>query len=93
VNLVSLLELRLGSLVGIRLQRLKECAMTERRRKTPQTRPLEERMAEQAAKLKEQASLLPAGRKREELLKRVRIAETGLHISDWLTSPGQQPPD
>ncbi|WP_354234849.1 hypothetical protein [Bradyrhizobium sp. I1.8.5] len=57
-----------------------------------QTRSLEERMAEQAAKLKEQASKLPAGPEREVLPKRARIAETGAHLSDWLRSPGLQPP-
>ncbi|WP_244437168.1 DUF6894 family protein [Bradyrhizobium japonicum] len=50
-------------------------------------------MAEQAAKLKEQASQLPAGPEREALLKRARIAETGAHLSDWLTSSGMRQPD
>lgn len=66
--------------------------MTERRRVT-QTRSLEERMTEQADKLKEQASQLPAGKEREALLKRARIAETGARINDWLRSPGLQSPD
>jgi len=66
--------------------------MTQRRRRVKQTRSLEERMAEQAAKLKEQANRLPPGQEREELLKRARVAETGAHLSDWLTSPGFQPP-
>ena len=63
------------------------------RHRVIQTRSLEERMAEQAAKLKEQADRLPAGPERESLLKRARIAETGAHLSDWLTSPGLQRPD
>jgi hypothetical protein len=62
------------------------------RRGAKQTHSLEELMAEQAAKLKEQASQLPAGAEREVLLKRARIAETGAHLSDWLRSPGLQPP-
>ncbi|MBB4359038.1 hypothetical protein [Bradyrhizobium sp. ERR14] len=66
--------------------------MGDRRKRVKQTRSLEERMAEQAIKLKERASHLPAGAEREGLLKRVRIAETGAHLSDWLTSPGLQPP-
>ncbi|WBL75579.1 hypothetical protein I3J27_21335 [Bradyrhizobium xenonodulans] len=66
--------------------------MTQRRR-VIQTRSLEERMAEQATKLKEQANLLPPGAEREDLLKRARIAETGAHLSDWLRSPGLQPPN
>ncbi|WP_349253864.1 hypothetical protein [Bradyrhizobium sp. CB2312] len=63
------------------------------RRRVKQTRSLEERMAEQAARLKEQASQLPAGPEREALLKRASIAETGAHISDSLKSPGLQPPE
>ncbi|QOZ73166.1 hypothetical protein [Bradyrhizobium arachidis] len=65
--------------------------MTQHRRRVIQTRSLEERMAEQATKLKEQASQLPAGAEREALLKRARIAQTGVHLSDWLRSPGQRP--
>ncbi|MCD9113338.1 hypothetical protein ABIF68_004074 [Bradyrhizobium japonicum] len=56
------------------------------RRRVKQTRSFDERMAEQAAKLKELASQ-PAGAEREALLKRARIAETGAHLGDWLTSP------
>ncbi|UWU77854.1 hypothetical protein N2603_05125 [Bradyrhizobium huanghuaihaiense] len=67
--------------------------MTLLRRRVKQTRSLEERMLEQAAQLKEQANQLPPGPEREALLKRARIAETGSHISDWLKSPGLQPPD
>ncbi|KGT72941.1 hypothetical protein MA20_47305 [Bradyrhizobium japonicum] len=66
--------------------------MGERRRRVKQTRSLEERMAEQATRLKQMASQLPAGAEREALLKRARIAETGAHLSDWLRSPGLQPP-
>lgn len=66
--------------------------MTQRRSRIKQTRPLEERMAEQAARLKDQASQLPAGAEREAMLKRARIAETGAHLSDWITSPGLRPP-
>jgi hypothetical protein len=51
--------------------------MTEHRRRVKQTRSLEERLAEQAAQLKEQAAKLPAGSEREGLLRRARLAETG----------------
>jgi len=63
-----------------------------KRRRVKQTRSLEERMAELATKLKEQAAKLPAGTDREGLLRKARLAETGAHLSDWLTSPGLQPP-
>ena len=66
--------------------------MTKHRRRVKQTRSLEDRMAEQATKLKEQANQLPLGQERDALLKRARIAETGANLSDWLTSPRLRPP-
>lgn len=66
--------------------------MTLHRRRVKQTRSLDERMAEQAAKLKYRADQLPAGAERESLLKRARVAETGAHLVDWIQSPGLQPP-
>jgi len=50
-------------------------------------------MAEHAAKLKAMVDQLPAGAEREALLKRARIAETGAHLSDWLTPRGLHQPD
>nr|WP_249132560.1 hypothetical protein [Bradyrhizobium diazoefficiens] len=50
-------------------------------------------MADQAAKLKDQASQMPPGPERDALLKRARIADTGAHLSQWLSSSGLQPPD
>ncbi|MEY9132135.1 hypothetical protein ACVIWV_001989 [Bradyrhizobium diazoefficiens] len=50
------------------------------RRRAKQVRSLEERLAEQAAKLKEQAANLPAGAEREKLLRKARLAETGAHL-------------
>nr|WP_247321127.1 hypothetical protein [Bradyrhizobium sp. 141] len=63
------------------------------RRRVKQTRSLEERLAEEAAKLKALADQLPAGAEREGLLKRARIVETGAHLSDWIRSPGLRPPE
>lgn len=65
--------------------------MSERRR-IKQTRTLEERLAEQAARLQEQADQLPAGPEREALLRKVRLTEIGAHLSDWLSSPGLRAP-
>ncbi|MBB4382929.1 hypothetical protein [Bradyrhizobium sp. SBR1B] len=61
--------------------------MSQPRQRMKQTRSLEERMAEQAAKLKEQASQMPAGAERESLLRRARIAEVDMHLSDWGSVP------
>lgn len=66
--------------------------MTERRLRVKQTLSLEERLAKSAARLRAHAQELPAGAEREGLLKRARIAETGANLSDWLRSPGLQPP-
>ncbi|MBR0931715.1 hypothetical protein JQ561_34335 [Bradyrhizobium diazoefficiens] len=63
------------------------------RRRVKQVRSLEDRMADQAAKLKDQASQMPPGPERDALLKRARIADTGAHLSQWLSSSGLQPPD
>nr|WP_247323342.1 hypothetical protein [Bradyrhizobium sp. 21] len=66
--------------------------MPERRSRVKQTSSLEERLAELATKLKDQANRLPASIEREVLLRRARLAETGAHLNEWLRSPGLQQP-
>ncbi|MFK4506857.1 hypothetical protein LPJ38_27870 [Bradyrhizobium daqingense] len=63
------------------------------RRRVKQTDPLEARLAAEAERLREQAKLLPPGVARDELLRKARQAETGSQMSEWLRSPGLQPPD
>lgn len=65
--------------------------MTERR-KVKQTSSLEEQLAEEARRLREEADLLPHGPVREAAIRRARQAETGSHMTQWLTSPGLQAP-
>nr|WP_247488603.1 MULTISPECIES: hypothetical protein [unclassified Bradyrhizobium] len=65
--------------------------MAERRR-IIQSSPLEIRLTEEAKRLREKAKELPPGAAREALLRQARQAETGLQMSQWLTSPGLQPP-
>ncbi|WLB24067.1 hypothetical protein [Bradyrhizobium japonicum] len=67
--------------------------MNKMRRRFKQTVPLEERLAQEAERLREQAKQLPHGSEREALLRKARQAETGSHISDWLRSAGLQPPE
>jgi hypothetical protein len=62
------------------------------RRRFKHAEALEIRLAEEAQRLREEAKLLPPGAKREALLRRARQAETGSHMSEWLASPGLQPP-
>jgi hypothetical protein len=66
--------------------------MSQLRRRFKQLQSLEERLADEAQRLREQARLLPPGAVREEVLRKARQAETGSHISEWLRSPGLQPP-
>ena len=53
---------------------------------------LEDRFAEEAVKLRKEAQRTPPGIERERLMQRARQAETCSHVSDWLRSPGLQPP-
>ena len=64
----------------------------QNRRRIRQTQCLEERLAEEAKRLREEAKQLPSGAEREALLRKARQAETGSHMSEWLSSPGLQPP-
>lgn len=66
--------------------------MTERRRFT-QSKPLEERLANEANRLREEAKSLPPGIERDHAIRKARQAETGLHMNDWLKSPGLKPPE
>ena len=61
-------------------------------RRFKQTQTLEERLSEEAKRLREEAKLLPPGAKRDELIRKARQADTGSHMSEWLRSPGLRPP-
>jgi hypothetical protein len=64
----------------------------QRRRFTQQTDQLEDRLAEEAKRLREEAKLLKPSAARDALIRRARQAETGAHMSEWLRSPGLRPP-
>jgi hypothetical protein len=53
---------------------------------------LQDRIAAWAKQVRAQAAELPPGPDREELLKKVRQAETAMHLDDWANSPGLQTP-
>jgi len=61
-----------------------------RRRSVPHT--FEENLAAEKAKLEAQVAQLKPGHQRDGLLKKIRQLETASHISEWLSSPGLQPP-
>lgn len=65
--------------------------MSERRR-IKHTATFEERLAAEAERLKTEAGSLPDGKERDDLIRRARLAETASHMSEWLSSPGLQPP-
>jgi hypothetical protein len=57
------------------------------------TLTFEERLAAEAKRFREAAEREPPGSMaRELLLRRARQAETTSHLSEWLRSPGLQPP-
>ena len=62
------------------------------RRRFKQTDILEDRLAAQASRLRAEAEALPHGPERDKLLRLCRQAEIGAHMSEWLRSPGLQPP-
>ena len=64
----------------------------QQRRRFKQSDLLEERLAEEAKRLREEARLLPPGAVRDEMIRKARQAETGSHMSEWLRSPGLRPP-
>jgi hypothetical protein len=63
------------------------------RRRFKQIKSLEERLAQEAERLRGEAKKLPPGFHRETLLRKARQAETGSHLTEWLRSPGLQLPE
>lgn len=63
------------------------------RRRIKHKLSFEKRMAEEAERFRKAAEDQPPGSTaRELLLRRSRQAEMASHMSDWLRSPGLQPP-
>jgi hypothetical protein len=62
------------------------------RRRVKQIKSLEERLADEARQLRAEAKLLPPGAVRDAAIRRARQAEIASHMSEWLRSPGLQPP-
>jgi hypothetical protein len=53
---------------------------------------VDERLAQQARRVREQARTMPPGIERESLLRKARQTETALQVNEWLASRGSQPP-
>jgi hypothetical protein len=52
----------------------------------------EKRLAMEALRVKERAKTLPHGKERELLSRLARQLTTASQLSEWLSSPGLQPP-
>lgn len=64
----------------------------QRRRRFKQVTTLQDRIAEWAAGVREQANEMQPGPERDELLMKLRQAETAMHLEDWANSTGFQAP-
>jgi hypothetical protein len=64
----------------------------QRRRRIKHILSLEQRLSEEAERLREEAQKLPPGPTREGLLRKAREDEMVAHMTEWITSPGSQPP-
>ena len=62
------------------------------RRSFKENGPLDQRLTEQAERLRKEAQGTPPGVMRDKLIRQARQAETASHIQEWLSSPGLQPP-
>jgi hypothetical protein len=63
-----------------------------KRRRSKQTIPLKDRLAAFAKEMVDQASLLPPGAEKDDLLRRARRADTASHLDDWANSLELQAP-
>lgn len=63
-----------------------------KRRRFKQTLSLKERLSSFANDLRKRADKLPPGPARDDLLDKVRQADTASHIDEWANSAGLQPP-
>ena len=52
----------------------------------------EDRLGQEAQRIKEQAQKLKPGPEQDALLKKIRQLDVASHINEWLNSPGLQSP-
>ena len=62
------------------------------RRHFKQTVPLDQRLMEEAQRLRKQAQGTHPGIERERLIRKARQAETASHMQEWLFSSGLRSP-
>jgi hypothetical protein len=64
----------------------------QKRRRFKQTLSLEERLASEASRLREEARSMRPCARRDGLIRKARQLDTASHMSEWLNSPGLRPP-
>ena len=62
------------------------------RHRFKQLAPLDQRLTEQAERLRKEARGTPPGIARDRLIRLARQAETAARVNEWLSSPGLQAP-
>ena len=62
------------------------------RRNFKQIDPLDQRLSQEAERLRQVAQDTPPGIMRDKLIRQARQAETASHMQEWLSSPGLQAP-
>jgi hypothetical protein len=63
-----------------------------KRRRFKQSQSLKDRLASFAMDARKRADELPPGPVKDDLLRKVRQADTAMHLDEWVNSPGLQPP-
>ena len=63
------------------------------RRRFKQTSPSDQRLIEEAQRLRKEAQGSHPGIERDQLIRKARHAEAAADMQEWLTSPGLRPPD
>jgi hypothetical protein len=63
-----------------------------KRRLFKHTMTLEQRLVQQAERLRQEAKRARPGIERETMIRRARQAEIALHVTEWLSSPGLKAP-
>jgi len=66
--------------------------MVIKRRRFKQETSLQDRIVEWAIAIRKQADVMRPGPERDQLLAKLRQAETAMHMENWANSPELQPP-
>ena len=65
--------------------------MVVKRRRFKQSQPLEERLAQHTAQLREKAEGLPPGGAKERIIRRITQNQAASNLCQMLRAPGQPP--